>query len=101
VEESFLFVVHEPVELVGQRSYRHRLILLDRNYRLAAMSPPFDFLTPEIEFCAGLARRDGELLVAFGVGDRRAMLGVMDLDEALAMLEPTAARDSLSNELAG
>jgi predicted GH43/DUF377 family glycosyl hydrolase len=88
VGDGFLFVVHEAAESGGGRSYQHRFILFDDNYRLVAMTPRFHFLSPELEFCAGLARRDGELLVTFGVGDRGAMLAVLDEGRALAMLEP-------------
>jgi predicted GH43/DUF377 family glycosyl hydrolase len=90
IDEGHLFLVHETSEHQGHRAYKHRFIMLDHEYRLAASSPPFDFVSPEIEFCAGLARRDDQLLVTFGVGDHTAMLGVIDAGEALAMLEPTA-----------
>lgn len=89
VEEGFLFVVHEAVTLGETRTYRHRFALLDGGHRLAGISEPFDLISPGIEFCAGLAARGKQLLLSFGVADSRAMLGVLDIGEALAMLEPS------------
>ena len=63
-------------------------VLLDDQYVIRAVSRPFAFVSREIEFCAGLARRGGDLLVSFGVDDQAAMLGVVDLDGVLGLLEP-------------
>jgi tetratricopeptide (TPR) repeat protein/GR25 family glycosyltransferase involved in LPS biosynthesis len=91
-ESGFLFVVHEAAHANGRREYLHRFVLLDRAHRLAAVSPHFRFAGPGTEFCAGLARRDADLLLTFGVGDRAAGLAVVAADEALASLEPVRRR---------
>jgi predicted GH43/DUF377 family glycosyl hydrolase/tetratricopeptide (TPR) repeat protein len=88
VADGLLFLVHEADDGGRSRTYRHRFVLLDRDRKLTAGSKPFHLLSPDIEFCAGLAPRGGQLLLSFGVGDYTAMLGVVDADEALAMLEP-------------
>jgi predicted GH43/DUF377 family glycosyl hydrolase len=87
IADGTLFVVHETADHNGRRGYQHRFVLLDRDHRLSAMSRPFHFISPEIEFCAGLARRDGELLLTFGVGDHTAMLAVADEMSVLSMLD--------------
>jgi glycosyltransferase involved in cell wall biosynthesis/predicted GH43/DUF377 family glycosyl hydrolase len=86
-QNGLLFVVHETGDRDGPRSYQHRFVLLDDEYRLTAMSRPFHFVSPEIEFCAGLARRGGELLMTFGVGDHTAMLAVVDEASVLSALD--------------
>jgi glycosyltransferase involved in cell wall biosynthesis/predicted GH43/DUF377 family glycosyl hydrolase len=90
VDGGWLFVIHEALELAGQRSYSHRFVLLDEAHALSAVSPEFQFAGHGIEFCAGMARRGEELLLTFGVGDHTAMLGVVDLDEILATLQEPA-----------
>ena len=87
VDGGFLFVVHESIDEGGLRSYRHRLVLLDRDLGVSAMSRRFQFVSGEVEFCAGLARRDGMLVMSFGVGDHTAMLAVVDEPSALSMLD--------------
>ncbi len=91
VDGGWLFAVHEAATDGVGRSYTHRLVLLDHDLRLAALSPPFRFLGDEIEFCAGLAARGEELLFAFGTGDRECWLALVDGDEALGLLEPLPA----------
>lgn len=81
VPGGHLFVVHEP-------GYHHRFALLGPDDRLAALSPRFTFTESEVEYCAGLARRRNQLLLSFGVEDRVAMLGLVDADEVLSLLEP-------------
>jgi glycosyltransferase involved in cell wall biosynthesis/predicted GH43/DUF377 family glycosyl hydrolase len=87
VDDGWLFVVHEATDYHGARSYLHRFVLLSSDWALSACSRPFQFVSPEIEFCAGLARRGGELLLTFGVGDHSAMLAVVDEGSVLATLD--------------
>lgn len=89
VEDGYLFAVHE-VDAGGQSlRYLHRLVLLDQRFELAATSPAFTFTGDRVEFCAGMARRDDDLVLSFGVSDAAAGLAILDLDEAIALLEPT------------
>jgi hypothetical protein len=87
VDDGVLFVVHEADEQAGVRRYRHRFVLLDNDLAVSAISRPFRFFSTEIEFCAGLARRGGDLLMTFGVGDHTAMLAVINETSALALLD--------------
>lgn len=89
VHDGHLFAVHE-VDASGRAlRYLHRLALLDRRFELSAISPAFTFTTDRVEFCAGMARRGDELILSFGVSDAAAGLAVLDVDEAVALLEPT------------
>jgi predicted GH43/DUF377 family glycosyl hydrolase len=88
VADGHLFVIHEAEAGHRGRRYHHRFVLLDPQLRLAAASPRFSFTNNAIELCAGLARRGDELVIAFGVGDRAAALGICDEQQALGLLEP-------------
>jgi predicted GH43/DUF377 family glycosyl hydrolase len=88
LDDGFLFVVHIASGFGADRRYSHRLVLLDRRFEISALSPPFSFGGDPIEFCAGMARRNGELVMSFGAGDRKAALAVVGLDDALNLLEP-------------
>lgn len=88
VADGHLFVIHEAEGGGRGRRYHHRLVLIDHELRPAAASPRFSFTGNAIELCAGLARRDDELVFTFGVADRAAALGVCAEDEALTTLQP-------------
>jgi glycosyltransferase involved in cell wall biosynthesis len=87
VDGGFLFAVHEALDFDQRRSYDHRLILLDDDFRVAARTPGFHFVSDGVEFCAGLARRGTDLLMTFGVEDRAAGIVVVEEDEVLGLLE--------------
>lgn len=89
VHGGHLFAVHEVNADEQALRYLHRLVLLDQRFELAAISPAFTFTTDRVEFCAGMARRGDELVLSFGVSDAAAGLAVLDVDEAVALLEPT------------
>ncbi len=91
VPDGWLFVVHEAAQHNGIRTYPHRFALLDDDWRLAAISPAFSFLGHEIEFCAGVARRDDELVLTFGASDQSAGLAVLPAEAALGLLEAARA----------
>jgi predicted GH43/DUF377 family glycosyl hydrolase len=86
VDQGTLAVVHEVPEFDGRRSYRHRFVLFDGEYKIVAVSPPFCLASPEVEFCPGLARRDGELLLTFGIGEKAAYVAAVDERSVLALL---------------
>jgi predicted GH43/DUF377 family glycosyl hydrolase len=88
IDGGVLFAVHEVRR--GPRSllYVHRFVLLGPDLRLAAISPRFTFAGDHVEFCAGMARRDDELVLSFGVSDAAAGLAVVGLSEVVALLEP-------------
>jgi hypothetical protein len=55
-------------------TYRHRIIVWDKDWNITRFSPQFHFMTGEIEFCAGAAIRDKELLISFGFQDNASYL---------------------------
>lgn len=89
VDDGWLFVVHELSPHDGSMAYVHRFIHLDRSFVIDAMSPTFFFEQWTIEFCAGLARRDDELVVTYGRRDSSARIATLSLADAVSMLEPT------------
>ena len=54
--------------------YRHRLCVWDDQLNLVGISKEFSFLDFRIEFCAGAAAYDGDLLISFGVADNAAFV---------------------------
>jgi predicted GH43/DUF377 family glycosyl hydrolase len=88
VPGGHLFAVHEVVRKTAKLRYVHRFVLLDEDFTLAGVSQPFTFTSDRVEFCAGMARRGDELVLSFGISDAAAGLAVIDLDDALALVEP-------------
>ena len=87
VDDGYLFAVHEVDRSAAVLRYLHRFILLDERLTLTAVSPRFRFTSDRVEFCAGMARRDGDLVLSFGVSDAAAGLAVVSMPEALGLLE--------------
>ena len=55
--------------------YRHRLCIWDDQLNLVGLSPePFSFLDAKIEFCAGAAVHNEDLLISFGFQDNAAFV---------------------------
>ena len=86
--DGWLFVIHEIDQTEPWARYVHRFVQLDDELRLTSISPRFTFTTDRVEFCAGMARRDDELILSFGVSDAAAGLAVVSYQEVLDMLEP-------------
>jgi predicted GH43/DUF377 family glycosyl hydrolase len=56
-------------------TYRHRLCVWDEDFVLVGVSPQnWAFLDGQIEFCAGAAEHEGDLLVSFGFQDNAAFV---------------------------
>ncbi|MEZ5876475.1 MAG: hypothetical protein R3D43_01220 [Tepidamorphaceae bacterium] len=56
----------------GKSFYRHHFVVLNANLELDEISEPFFLKRRGIEFAAGLTEVAGDLLVSFGISDRRA-----------------------------
>lgn len=54
--------------------YRHRLCLWDDQLNLVGLTDNFSFLDAQIEFCAGAAVYQGDLLISFGFQDNAAFI---------------------------
>jgi hypothetical protein len=72
------------------RLYLHRFVELEEGFRVKAVTPPFFFLRPTVEFCAGLGYDSGseKLVASFGLKDRRPYLGFFDLAAIDKQLSP-------------
>jgi hypothetical protein len=55
-------------------TYRHRMIIWDKEFNFVGVTNPFSFLDTPIEFCVGAALLKGKLLLTFGVQDNCAFL---------------------------
>ncbi|MDE2211931.1 MAG: glycosyltransferase family 2 protein [Betaproteobacteria bacterium] len=74
------YVTHDPDYQRKKVRFSHYLLLLDRNFNIRGQSRAFHFETEGIEFCAGLACKDGRVLISYGVMDEKAHL--LDLEPA-------------------
>ena len=93
-DDGWLYLAHEVGWLAGQRTYLHRFVHLDREFRVRAATEPFYFRSLGVEFCCGLAAgpaeglEDGQLLASFGVNDGEAWLAVFQADRVRRALHP-------------
>jgi predicted GH43/DUF377 family glycosyl hydrolase len=55
-------------------TYRHRVIVFDKNWNIIHRTPSFDFMTGMIEFCCGIAEYKDKILITFGYEDNAAFL---------------------------
>jgi len=88
VDDGYVFVAHEVQPGPAQRDYVHRLVHLTADWQFDAVSPAFRFLGPGVEFCAGIARLDNDVVMSFGSEDRAAYLIRVPLAPLLALLTP-------------
>lgn len=80
---------------LGQKDgvYRHRLAVWDDQFNLVGLSPSnFSFIDAMVEFCAGAAVYNENLLLSFGYQDNTAFVLEMPKDLVDAMV-----REALSN----
>jgi tetratricopeptide (TPR) repeat protein len=87
-----LAVVHDVVWVNEQRIYRHRLVAFDSSLRPTHATHWWTFEGADIEFAAGLAWRDDDLVISYGVHDREAALAVIPAEALLSQLAPVPAR---------
>lgn len=89
--KGYLFIGHEVFGGGGERQYLHRFVELDKDFNVTHVSDIFRFLTPGIEFCAGMALRTSpveELLVSFGIKDKEAWIARIALSDVENHLKP-------------
>jgi len=78
--EYYIAITHEVVlfkNYLKQKNgtYRHRLCVWDKDFNLIGLSPiSWSFLDGQIEFCAGAAEYNGNLLISFGFQDNAAFI---------------------------
>mgnify|MGYP001040574094 CR=1 FL=1 len=86
---GYLTVVHEAIAhpAHGRRVYQHRFAWLDAELINPRLSLPFVFHDVQIEFAAGLAQQNDDLVVSFGERDCSAWLATVSAGDVAAMLE--------------
>lgn len=78
--KHYIAISHEVVlfkNYMEQKNgtYRHRICVWDEDFVLVGVSPTnWAFLDGQIEFCAGAAEHEGDLLVSFGFQDNAAFV---------------------------
>ena len=82
---GYLAITHEVNlfnDIQGRKDgkYRHRFVYWDKNFNLVKTSQMFDFMTGEIEFCAGMAIHNDNILITFGFQDNAAYLLKMPIE---------------------
>lgn len=78
VDEGWIFVVHDVAFPGSGRIYLHRFVMLDDQLRVVSMTDPFYFEKFGIEFCAGLAKINDQLVASYAVNDGSAKLAVFE-----------------------
>lgn len=78
-KDGYLAITHEVNlfnDIQGRKDgkYRHRFVYWDKDFNLVKTSEMFHFMTGEIEFCAGMAIHNDNLLITYGFQDNAAYL---------------------------
>ena len=79
-KDGYVSITHEVYlfesELGNKNArYRHRIVFYDKNLKITNVSKNcFSFMDSEIEFCCGLAFKDGNVLISFGFQDNSAFI---------------------------
>ena len=55
-------------------TYRHRVIVFDKEWNIIHRTEVFDFMTGMIEFCCGIAEHNDKILITFAYSDNAAFL---------------------------
>lgn len=54
--------------------YRHRIIVIDKDWNVVSRTEPFHFMGGRIEFCSGIAEFDDKIWITFGYSDNSSYL---------------------------
>jgi hypothetical protein len=78
-KDHYIAVVHEAANLKSELNqkdaqYRHRIVVWDKNFNITKITPSFDFLNGEIEFCTGMCIYNDNFVLSFGRQDNSAYL---------------------------
>ncbi len=84
--DYYLGVVHDKVGLGRKAVYSHTLVQFSRNFEVLRVSTPFTFEGETVEFCAGLAILDDNLIFSYGVWDQKAVILSLNLKACLQLL---------------
>jgi hypothetical protein len=89
---GYLAITHEVnlfTDIQGRKDgkYRHRFVYWDKNFNLVKTSEMFHFMTGEIEFCAGMAIHNNNVLITYGFQDNAAYIFQMPVDFLYELLK--------------
>jgi len=78
-KDYYIAIVHEVYLYQTETdrkdgTYKHRVVLWDKDFNLLKVSPAFSFLNAKIEFCCGLCEYNDKFIVTFGFQDNAAFL---------------------------
>ena len=79
IDKHRMCVVHETdywrnTQNNKDATYRHRIIVFDKDWNIIHRTEAFDFMTGMIEFCSGIAEYKDKILITFGYEDNAAFL---------------------------
>ncbi len=83
---GYIGIVHTKDTTNNKMIYRHRALIASRDFSVSKVSPEFSFEGEDVEFCAGLAIKNGNIYFSYGVFDEAAVILRMPLDKAMEFL---------------
>lgn len=86
---GWLYCIHETIiPNYKDRTYLHRFVWLDKDWKVSMISPPFFLKARGIEFVCGLAQNNDNLVLSFGFKDKESWLAEINADDVWDMLVP-------------
>lgn len=73
---------------VNLRDYHHYFVRYDKDGTIQSLSKPFQFVSPGVEFAAGLVIKDKKVYVSFGRADVSSHIAELALETVLESLHP-------------
>lgn len=83
---NFVGVLHARLQMENKVQYRHWLFLASDKFEILAVSEEFSFEGEAVEFCAGIAVRNGDFYLSYGVFDEKAVVLKISAEKAMAFL---------------
>lgn len=77
-DDGFIAVVHEVTHAQNRRWYSHRFARFNADLSSVSMGPHWCFEHSGIEFCAGMAERNGRHVLSYGCRDNEACLAIVE-----------------------
>lgn len=88
-DDGYLMLIHETI-IDNQRTYLHRFLTFNKEFKIQKVSNPFIFLHKGIEYAASMTidHTGKNLIIPIGLEDREAHLCFVSLDTVREMLKP-------------
>ena len=87
-EHTSLGVIHRKFVFADELIYEHAFLKITNSYEIE-ISKPFHFLSFGIEFCAGIAARDKDIVMSFGShNDTRAYIATLAREDIEHLFSP-------------